>query len=392
MRKNNKGFTLIEVLVAITIMGIITVMALPGIQQLQAQNREKKYEKYAESLVSSTKLYVDSNEEDIFGYSVSGCVVIKYKELESKALVKDYETNGVSCAGDTSLGDTYVRVEKKGTKYSYKPFITCTKNGKLEYQTKETVDQCTSGSSGATGSGTLSASITATDESTWTRRKTVTVKISTTSSGLMLSRNNRLNYCMATYDSSTNKYNCVGDKESLSLSLSSNQKEIVLTEEIGSNLSGEYYFVLFPGEGQIADYAGNVLSEDVVSNKLKFDNTAPKITSISETKYFFGTLTVLQINYSNEPAESEISEITYSYDNFSKNEKMICQTLDILGLSKLVSSLGFDLCDVTKNPYEMSKKQFDFDTYDIVYFKITDAAGNSSVAIYNANTGTISYE
>lgn len=391
MRKNNKGFTLIEVLVAITIMGIITVMALPGVQQLQARNREKKYEKYGESLVSSTKLYVDSNEEDIFGYAAAGCAVITYKELETKALVKDYETNGVSCAGNTALGETFVRVEKKGSKYVFKPFITCSKNGKLEYQTHETVDKCTTASPGTGGSGDLSASVTVTNENTWTKRKTVTVKISTTSTGLMLSRNNRVNYCMATYDSSTNKYTCVGNKEGLSLNLSSNQKEIVITEEVGSNLSGEYYFVLFPGEGQIADYAGNILSEDIVSNRLKFDNTAPKITEVSEYNHL-GILKTLQIKYINEPAGSEISEITYSYDNFSQNKKMVCQTLDSLGLTKILSKLGFDLCDVTKNPYEMAKSQFEFDTYDIVYFKITDAAGNSSVAIYNAKNGTTSFE
>ena len=120
MRKNNKGFTLIEVLVAITIMGIITVMALPGVQQLQSRNRERKYEKYGESLVSSAKLYVDSNEEDIFGYAVSGCADITFSELEAKALAKDYETNGITCVGNMTNADlrddTIIHVEKKNNK------------------------------------------------------------------------------------------------------------------------------------------------------------------------------------------------------------------------------------------------------------------------------------
>ncbi len=383
MRENNKGFTLIEVLVAITIMGIITVMALPGVQQLQSSNREKKYEKYAESLVSSTKLYVDSNEEDIFGYSVSGCAIIKFDELETKALVKDYETNGVSCAGNGSLGETFVRVDKKGSKYEFTPFITCSKNGKLEYQTQENVEQCTPSSPGIVNSGTLSASITVTDESTWTKRKTVTVKISTTSSGLMLSRYNRVSYCMATYDSSTNKYTCVGNKESLSLNLSSNQKEIVLTEEVGSNLSGEYYFVLFPGEGQIADYAGNILSEDIVSNRLKFDNTAPKITKIIKIYNginYYGFNVYYEKNDTSKG--SEVHQITYSFDNYSENERFVCQIVNLIGFNSD--------CEVRLNPFLIGINKSNVE--DNIYFKITDKVGNSSVYEFPVSSQSKVYE
>ena len=65
MRKvNNRGFTLVELLVTITIMGIITMLALPEVQQLQSKNRNKKFLTYGDSLIASAKLYVDSNSVD----------------------------------------------------------------------------------------------------------------------------------------------------------------------------------------------------------------------------------------------------------------------------------------------------------------------------------------
>ena len=79
MRKNNKGFTLIEVLVAITIMGIITVMALPGVQQLQSRNRERKYEKYGESFLYEV-LYITE---------VAGIQVDTYEDIYVSAAVAE---------------------------------------------------------------------------------------------------------------------------------------------------------------------------------------------------------------------------------------------------------------------------------------------------------------
>ena len=46
----NKGFTLIELLVAITIMGIIVLMALPSVRRVQLDNKEQKYVAYEKTL------------------------------------------------------------------------------------------------------------------------------------------------------------------------------------------------------------------------------------------------------------------------------------------------------------------------------------------------------
>ena len=49
-RKNNKGFTLVEILVAVVIMGILTGVAVPAVTHFIERSRQKSYETMEESL------------------------------------------------------------------------------------------------------------------------------------------------------------------------------------------------------------------------------------------------------------------------------------------------------------------------------------------------------
>ena len=130
MLKNKKGFTLIELLVAISIMAIILILALPQMSNLKNKNEKTKYKKYAETLITSAKLYVDSYSEDIFGNNPNGCVDIKYQQLKEKKLVKDIKVDDSTCAGD----NTFVRVKKANDFYMYDVSIYCTKKGNEIYK------------------------------------------------------------------------------------------------------------------------------------------------------------------------------------------------------------------------------------------------------------------
>lgn len=129
--KNNSGFTLVELLVAITIFAIITAMAFPLIRNMVADNKKNKYTTYQKTLEESAKLYIDSYGEDIFGKNNHGCKVISYDEIASKNLLKDINLNSESCFVDK----TSVRVTKLNNDYKYEVGIKCQdKDGKVVYE------------------------------------------------------------------------------------------------------------------------------------------------------------------------------------------------------------------------------------------------------------------
>ena len=118
---NRKGFTLVELLVVMVILGIIIGLSFPAIRTLQQKNTDKKYTTFKDSLKSSAKLYVDSYDVDLFGRKETGCACVKYEELESKKLAKDIAIKDVTCDTDNS----FVRINKIRDAYTYDSYIGC---------------------------------------------------------------------------------------------------------------------------------------------------------------------------------------------------------------------------------------------------------------------------
>ena len=127
--KNKKGFTLTELLVAVVILGIVTGMSFPIIRRIRETKEKKQYEIYSDSIVHSSKLYVDSYDLDLFGYSNSGCTYITYEMLKERKLDKDIDKKDLSCYSD----NTFVKVIKMKDKYKYVAFLGCgeKKSGKI---------------------------------------------------------------------------------------------------------------------------------------------------------------------------------------------------------------------------------------------------------------------
>ena len=66
--KNQKGFTLVELLAVIVILGIIAAIAIPSIGNIIDNSKEDAHEANAEMVVSAARLGVASNETGIHEY------------------------------------------------------------------------------------------------------------------------------------------------------------------------------------------------------------------------------------------------------------------------------------------------------------------------------------
>ena len=163
MKKNNKskGFTLVELLATITILGIITLLSIPVLNNIQSRNSDKQFNTYKDSLVSSAKLYNDTYEEDLFGHKKNGCAIIYYSNLKRADLIKDIPNNDMTCYSNK----TYVKVIKINEQYYYYPSLGCGNkkeglltddeiNYTLGDSEKTKIDDCTGGN-GEVGSSTI---------------------------------------------------------------------------------------------------------------------------------------------------------------------------------------------------------------------------------------------
>lgn len=151
---NNKGYTLVELMMAIIIIGIIMGMSFPAIRILQEKNNLQKYQTYGDALIAAAKLYVDAYEEDLFLYeddlermpintlqnqmkngtileNNAQCVFISYEDFKNHMLIKDININNITCYNE----NTYVRVIRDDGKYSYKYYLACGKKTKKQQDT-----------------------------------------------------------------------------------------------------------------------------------------------------------------------------------------------------------------------------------------------------------------
>ena len=65
MRFDNKGFTLVEVLAVIVILGVLMAIMIPNVGNIIQKNKSDSYDSLKKSLVAAAKVYISDNRYEI---------------------------------------------------------------------------------------------------------------------------------------------------------------------------------------------------------------------------------------------------------------------------------------------------------------------------------------
>jgi prepilin-type N-terminal cleavage/methylation domain-containing protein len=119
MKKN--GFTLVELLAVIVVLGAILAIAIPNIIKILDNTRQNVYKEYEKELVNSTKNYTVENIK-MLPKQINEKTKITLQDLQSKDYVeeiKNPKNESEKCVG-------YIEVEKIATgDYNYSSYIRC---------------------------------------------------------------------------------------------------------------------------------------------------------------------------------------------------------------------------------------------------------------------------
>lgn len=120
--KLKNGFTLIEMLAVITILGIATLVLAPSVLNMLKKAEDNKYENYLDDLYMAAESYVQMHIEDIPELSnPGGTYTVSVKVLRDEKFVKQnlinpktkqntLDTDGIKITVEEDLKYTYIFV------------------------------------------------------------------------------------------------------------------------------------------------------------------------------------------------------------------------------------------------------------------------------------------
>ena len=132
---NKKGFTLIEMIAVIIVLGIVLVVSFPNLTKIIGKQSDTEYKAHLKLLKSALDMYTTRNH-GILNSVTNSCIMVDYDDLKEEELIKE---GNISCSGKI------IMTPKKRNSYSYQYYLNCTDskgNEKSSYQTTDLPNGC----------------------------------------------------------------------------------------------------------------------------------------------------------------------------------------------------------------------------------------------------------
>ena len=255
MNKSKRGFTLVEVIVTIAILGVITLVALPIISNVQGTLRSSRLQVHRNAISSATKLFMDSNQEDYFGNQNSGCVDIKYLELVDANLLDPIDFSDFT---EVNPDNIFTRVTKANDTFDY-----------VVYLTETEINGAGSSCDGSIDESGPNIVLTPDGNSSPNKSIQVTIRIS---DDYGLGANQKIKYKWV------NESNATIDSEKthdFGNPMTNNNSPLSFTVETPNDVTGNIRLVVTPVN--VVDSLGNHTTMSKTSAPFVLDNTGPNI-------------------------------------------------------------------------------------------------------------------
>ena len=132
---NKKGFTLIEMIAVVVIIGIVLAISLPNLSKIIGKQSDTEYNAQLKLVKNALDLYT-IRHHGVLSSVNNSCILVDYSDLKDEELIIE---GNISCNGKI------VMTPKKGNSYSYQYFLNCTDDkGKVKssYRTSDLPSGC----------------------------------------------------------------------------------------------------------------------------------------------------------------------------------------------------------------------------------------------------------
>ena len=116
--KNKRGFTLIELMIVVLLIGIVLMISLPAVTRIIGKQSDTEYNTQIKLTSKALDLYA-ARYQGILRTKKDKCIIVDYDTLKNEGLLKEKD---VTCNGKI------IMTPKKNSSYSYTYYLNCVDN------------------------------------------------------------------------------------------------------------------------------------------------------------------------------------------------------------------------------------------------------------------------